>query len=232
VKRAILLASALAAVAASIIGQRSEIGRSPKEVLDPKTVQAIQTPAVQKLQQRIESEQQSVDRRLSQLSGQMQVVVEQLRVLAQSQSQIVSNTQATIDLQRRISALEDKVVQDERAGSADPANIAVLGTKVDGLVKVGGWLIGTTATLAVSGIVFLIKRLKSGAVVTMKWAEQDAIHQDQTRIVLSSKLDEAIEKSDAAYREANTVNQKIENIGMQMSDHKPLSGAEPHADKT
>ncbi len=231
-KRALLLASVLAAVAASIIGQRSEIGRSPKEVLDPKTVKAIQTPLAQKLEQRIESEQQSTDRRLSQLSGQMQVVVEQLRNMAEAQNQIVANTQATIDLQRRMAAIESRVIQNEKDSSSDPANIAVLGTKVDGLVKVGGWLIGTTATLAVSGIVFLIKRLKSGAVVTMKWAEQDAAKKSEDlfsyRQGLLDKLDEVKERADAAYLESNNVNNKIESIGMHMNDNKPLNPQGEH----
>ena len=224
--RALLGATITAVLVATIAGQRGgkDVGKRPSEVLDRRTMKAIQTP----LAQRIENEQESVDRRLSQLSGQMQVVVEQLRVLSEAQGQIVTNTQATIDLQRRITALEARVIDDEKAGATDPANIAVLGTKVDGLVKVGGWLIGTTATLAVSGIIFLIKRLKSGAVVTMKWVEQDAVRQDESCVILSGKLDEAIEKSDVAYREANTVNRKIESIGVQMADHKPLSEGEGH----
>ena len=222
--RSLLAAMIAAALVATVAGQRGgkDIGKTPREVLDPKTIKSIQTPLVQ----RLETEQQSVDRQLARLSAQMQVAVEQLRMLSESQGQIVINTQATIDLQRRISALEERVISDEKAGATDPANIAVLGTKVDGLVKVGGWLIGTTATLALSGIIFLIKRLKSGAVVTMKWAEQDAVKQDQNKAMLSGKLDEAIEKSDAAYREANTVNRKIESIGVQMVDHKPLSEGE------
>lgn len=213
-------ATVLLVTAVTVTGQRGDIGKRPSEVLAPKTIQKLQTPPII---QRMETEQQATDRQISRLSGQMQTVIEQLRSLAESQGQIVTNTQATTDLQRRITALEERVITNEKTASTDPANIAVLGTKVDGLVKVGGWLIGTTATLAVSGIIFLIKRLRSGAVVTMKWAEQDAKVQDQSRSVISSKLDEAIQKSDAAYQEANTVNRKIETIGVHMNDNRPLS---------
>ncbi len=214
-KRAFLLASVLAGVAASIIGQRSEVGKRPSEVLDPKTVKSIQQP----LAQRIESEQQSVDRQLSRLSGQMQVVVEELRELSQAQGQIAVNTQATADLQRRISALEDRVISDEKVNSTDPGNIQVLNTKVDGLLKVGGWILGTTGTLLIGAAIAFAKRLHSGGIVTMKWAKQDAEHQDEARNELVSKVDEAI-------REANTVNKKIETIGMHMNDNKPLEGEE------
>jgi len=226
--RPLLAATVAAALVATVAGQRggNDIGKTPREVLDPKTIKSIQTPLVQ----RLETEQQSVDRQLARLSGQMQSVVDQLRLLSESQGQIVINTQATIDLQRRVTSLEARVIDDEKSGATDPTNIAVLTTKVDGLVKVGGWLIGTTATLAVSGIVFLIKRLKSGAVVTMKWAEQDAQKQDQSRSLLTSKMEEAIEKTDAARLEVNTINQKIESIGVHIAaDHKPLPEKEDNA---
>lgn len=224
-------AAVLLITAATVTGQRgrnSDIGKRPSEVLDPKTVRSLQTPLVV---QRIETEQQATDRQISRLSGQMQTVVEQLQQIAKNQSQIVTNTQAVTDLERRVAAIEERVISDEKAGATDPANIAVLATKVDGLVKVGGWLIGTTATLAVSGIIFLIKRLRSGAVVTMKWAEQDARVQDRSRSVISSKLDEAIQKSDAAYEAANEVNAKIESIGVHMNDNRPLSQEGDHDEK-
>ncbi len=222
-KRAGLLATVLAALAASIIGQRSEVGKTPREVLDPKTVKSIQQP----LAQRIESEQQSVDRRLSQLSGQMQVVVEQLRIMAQSQSQISTNTQATIDLQRRMTAVEDRLGADEKSGATDPANIAVLNTKVDGLVKVGTWTLITALSLLGSGAAFVVKRAINGGVVTMKWAQQDAQKKSEDltsyREGLFTKLEEVKEKAEAAYSEANHVNQRIESIGLHTNDNKPLS---------
>ncbi len=222
-KRAGLLATVLAALAATIIGQRSEVGKTPREVLDPKTVKSIQQP----LAQRIESEQQSVDRRLSQLSGQMQVVVEQLRIMAQSQSQISTNTQATIDLQRRMTAVEDRLGADEKSGATDPANIAVLNTKVDGLVKVGTWTLITALSLLGSGAAFVVKRAINGGVVTMKWAQQDAQKKSEDltsyREGLFTKLEEVKEKAEAAYSEANHVNQRIESIGLHTNDNKPLS---------
>jgi len=202
-----------------LVEPQTDVGKNPKDVLNPKTLRQITGQP--------EPVPGSVERQLAYLAAKQQIILEQLQVVMQLSQQVATNTPRISNLEQRMDGVEASVREHIKAGSSDPSNIAVLQTKVDGIVNSLTWVLAGVGSLMLAAIGVAVKRVVNRN-IPPQWAAKESGQQAEYRSAVITKLTEVKSSAEAAYQEANSVNTKLSNIGVEMKDHKPLN---PHSNQ-
>ena len=199
-----------------LIATPAQISRSPKDNMSPQLYSSMK------------SDSDKLDSLLAQHAKMMDKVEAVLPVISQ-------NTEHLRNIDQRISydeqlhdKLEARITAHERDGSQDPVSIAKLQTKVDGIAddmstvkRAGGWLAASVGGLFFLGGGIVVRRYL-GRNLPPSWAREESNHQVEYRAKTSAKLDEVKAAAENAYQAANTVNEKLIHIGVQVRDRQLL----------
>jgi hypothetical protein len=175
---------------------------------------------------------QTTERQLAYLGAQQKVILEQLQMVLDVRKLVIGNTQRLSDMDARLDSLEARTNEHFKAGATDPTTISVLKLKVDAILSGISYLGMGVGTLIVGALGALVKKRMNRDIPPV-WAATQAtlvssrlaVHDENLEKFhgkVLNEINEVKEKAEAAYREANTVNEKLASIGIKMADDKPL----------
>lgn len=147
------------------------------------------------------------------LAEQQRQILAQLKAGTRADEEAGAYKQRLLDMERRVTGLE---------GEFGPVPVALLGQKVDTLLRTVYWILGAAGTLVLAFFTGFLKYLKDGAVIRISMKETAAAHSE-----VLAKLAEVKGAQDAADR-------KIEIIGMTIVNEPALrepAAAEPEPDE-
>jgi len=162
-----------------LMTQSGDIGKSPRQVLDPKLVRQLTGEPTETVPA---SE-------LARLRGEVRSIHEQLQEMLDISRVVSRNTP-------RIDSLESRMDRLESSQRSDPTNIAVLQDKVQNIhdtqekqLAITGWALGGIGTLILGCLGVLIKRWVT-RFTPPKWAEQSVAKEVEHRRDITEGLAE------------------------------------------
>lgn len=170
------------AAALALLACGQETGRTPKEVLDPRAYDALTKYPLDQLLDRMDAFEKRSAQKLDAiqqqhmyLSEQQRVILDQLKLLQEIRAQVIADSQRLTALDVRVTGDEAQFRRHEDSQIGDPRAIAVLEEKVNGIARVGIWLLCGVGSLILTAVGILLRRLYSGAVVVIRQKERHRV---------------------------------------------------------
>jgi hypothetical protein len=213
-----------------LMTQSGDIGKSPRQVLDPKLVKQITGEPTETVP----------SSELAKLRGEVQAIHEQLQEMLSVSRIVATNTPRIADLEHRMDAMEARATAAENQQRSDPTNIAVLQAKMDSVIaeqaagRTLAWGIASgIGALIVIALGVLVKRVVS-KFKPPEWTRKETDRQEAFRVETSAKIDEAkdkiaeaaasakaaYEKANGAFEAANNINAKLAGEGIKIVDER------------
>ena len=210
----------IAAVLALMVCLPAQIGQTPKQALSPQMYSTLKGD--------------------SDKLGHIEDVIDRLApIISANTAHLAALDQQMAAEQAARRELEARLDRHEAGQVSQPTDVAVLKTQLNAVIDgqrqdraVASWILTGVGSLLLGLIGFAGKALITkglppawAAAQSDKVAERLQVHeqkQDEYREHVLTGLQEVKSAAHEAFQEANTVNQKLANIGVEVRDGKPL----------
>ena len=141
-----------------------QLGAKPREVLSPATIEQLTKSPIQQLVDRVETVEGRSTRVLSNIQQQHAYLLEQQRAILEELRAAAGATDRLGDIEQRLRASEAALHRLESSNEA--TQIAVLQSKMDGILKAVSWILGAVGSLVMGMLGLMVRRLYAGWILT------------------------------------------------------------------